>query len=86
MRVHHLFTMRMDSLDLLLDGVAQVYAIGAGTGETSHYPAIFSALNAAGESLSPKVLCLQHPTGTKAGIPDFGLFEQTSFRKGMAPA
>jgi hypothetical protein len=78
--------MRTDSLDLLLDGVAQVYAIGAGTGETSHYPAIFSALNAAGESLSPKVLCLQHPTGTKAGIPDFGLFEQTSFRKGAAPS
>lgn len=77
--------MRNDSLDLLLDGVAQVYAIGAGTAETSHYPAIHAALNGAGESLSPKVLCLPHPTGSKAGIPDFGLFEQTSFRKGMAP-
>ena len=78
--------MRNDSLDLLLNGVAQVYAIGTGTAETSHYPAIHAALNAAGESLTPKVLCLQHPTGSKAGIPDFGLFEQTAFRKGMAPA
>jgi hypothetical protein len=78
--------MRNDSLDLLLDGVAQVYAIGTGTAETSHYPAIHGALNAAGQSLTPKIVCLQHPTGSKAGIPDFGLFEQTAFRKGMAPA
>ncbi len=52
--------------------------------ETSYYPAISAALAAAGETLSPRVLCLQHPSGGK-GIPDFGLFEKTTFARGDAP-
>lgn len=77
---------RRDPLDLFLDGCARVRAAGAGTAETSFYPAISDTLNAVGDQLSPKVLCLHHPSGGKAGIPDFGLFERTAFRKGEAPA
>ena len=76
---------RRDPLDLFLDGCARVRATGAGTAETSFYPAISDTLNAVGDQLSPKVLCLHHPSGGKAGIPDFGLFERTAFRKGEAP-
>lgn len=76
---------RRDPLDLFLDGCARVRATGAGTAETSYYPAISATLNAVGDTLAPKVLCLHHPSGTRSGIPDFGLFERTSFRKGEAP-
>jgi hypothetical protein len=74
---------RNEPLDILLDGLAMVRGIGAGTPETSFYPAIAATLAAVGDSLSPKVLCLHHPSGTK-GIPDFGLFERAAFRRGEA--
>ena len=74
-----------DPLDLFLDAVGQVRRVAAGTPETSYYPAISATLNAVGDTLAPKVLCLHHPSGTRSGIPDFGLFERTTFRKGEAP-
>lgn len=76
---------KRDSLDLFLDSVADANSTGAAMPETSYYPAISAALNAAGEMLTPKVLCLQHPRGG-TGIPDFGLFERTIFGRGDAPA
>ena len=71
-------------LDLYLDEVARVKATMAGTKETSYYPAVAMVLNAVGRELKPSVYCLHHPSG-KDGIPDFGLFEQTKFKKGEQP-
>jgi hypothetical protein len=76
---------RLDPLDTFLDAAAIVLNTGAATAETSFYPAVHAALNAAGDTLDPKVLCLLHPSGNKAGIPDFGLFERTAFRKRDTP-
>ena len=67
-------------LNVYLDDVRRVRALNAGTGETSYYPALSTLLNAVGDQLRPRVLCLHHPSGD-AGIPDFGLFEQTQFRR-----
>ncbi len=72
-------------LDLYLDEISRVRQTGAGTRETSYYPAVAMALNAVGVGLKPRVYCLHHPTGA-AGIPDFGLFEQRQFRAGEPPA
>jgi hypothetical protein len=72
-------------LDLYLDEIAKVKATKAGTKETSYYPAVAITLNAVGQKLKPSVYCLHHPSG-KEGIPDFGLFEQTKFKKGEQPS
>lgn len=76
---------RPDPLDLYLDGCARVRATGAGTAETSYYPAVSDALNAVGGALRPKVFALHHASGRKqAGIPDFGLFEEAGRKRGGA--
>jgi len=76
---------RESPLDLYLDTVQQIQRLRAGTGETSYYPAITAVMNAVGAALRPRVFCLHHPSGS-AGIPDFGLFEHTLFRRDDAPA
>ena len=68
-------------LDQYLDDLRQVRQTGAGTRETSYYPAVAAVLNAIGQTLGPKVFCLHHPSGS-SGIPDFGLFEQQQFKRG----
>jgi len=83
---HDIAMPKQDPLDVFLDSAGLILATKAGTKETSFYPAIANTLDAVGKSLSPKILCLHHPGGGKAGIPDFGLFERTTFRKGEAPA
>jgi hypothetical protein len=67
-------------LNVYLDEVRRVRALNAGSGETSYYPALSALLNAAGDQLRPRVFCLHHVSG-EAGIPDFGLFEHTQFRR-----
>lgn len=76
---------RRNPLDLLLDGCAQVRGTGAGTAETSYYPALKAALDEAGAGLKPRVFALHHPSGRQAGIPDFGLFEATGRKRGTTP-
>lgn len=71
-------------LDIYLDEIRRVRATRAGTAETSYYPAVALLLNAVGAKLKPRVYCLHHPSG-EAGIPDFGLFEQSQFRRGDEP-
>jgi hypothetical protein len=70
-------------LDTYLDDIARIRSL-PGTKETSFYPAVAVLLNQIGGELRPRVYCLHHPSGGD-GIPDFGLFEQTSFRRGEAP-
>ena len=76
---------KAEPLDLFLDAVAQVHSLGAGTKETSFYPALAETFKAAGEALTPRVVGLHHPAGKQAGIPDFGLFVLPKSRRGEAP-
>lgn len=70
-------------LDVYLDDISRIRSL-PGTQETSFYPAVAALLNQVGGGLRPKVYCLHHPSGGD-GIPDFGLFEQTGFRRGETP-
>ena len=44
-----------------------------GVPETTHYSALEALLDAAGEELSPQVLCVLHAKGSDAGLPDANL-------------
>jgi hypothetical protein len=70
-----------DILKVYLAEIARVRATGAGTSETSHYGALQGALNAVGDTLSPRVYCLSQMSGA-AGFPDFGLFTELQFARG----
>ncbi|MGH6846429.1 MAG: type ISP restriction/modification enzyme [Methylocella sp.] len=62
--------------------VRDVHRLGAGTKELSFYPALAALLNALGQELKPKVLCLSGLGNTGAGHPDFGLFAANQVQKG----
>lgn len=57
-------------------------ALGAGTPERSYYPALAKLLDAVGEQLKPKVLCLSDLSNTGAGHPDFGLYVANQVQRG----
>ena len=48
---------------------------GAGTAETSGYPALANLLNAVGDTLKPKIRAVIHPANSGAGLPDGGFFQ-----------
>jgi hypothetical protein len=51
--------------------LADLYAVsGAGTPETSGYPALANLLNAVGITLKPKIVAVIHPANNGAGLPD----------------
>ena len=55
--------------------LSQLHAsLGAGTPETSGYPALSNLLNSIGDTLKPKITAVIHPANNGAGIPDGGLF------------
>lgn len=56
--------------------------LGAGTPERSYYPAVAKLLDAIGDQLKPKVLCLSDLGNTGAGQPDFGLYAANQVQKG----
>lgn len=56
--------------------------LGAGTPERSYYPAVAKLLDAIGDQLKPKVLCLSDLGNTGAGQPDFGLYVANQVQKG----
>jgi hypothetical protein len=58
------------------------HGLGAGTPERSYYPAVAKLLDAIGEQLKPKVLCLSDLSNTGAGQPDFGLYAANQVQKG----
>jgi hypothetical protein len=58
------------------------HGLGAGTDERSYYPALADLLNALGQELRPKVLCLSDLANTGAGHPDFGLYAANQIQKG----
>jgi len=72
-------------LDLYADAIAKVRNLHAGTRETSFYPALSNLFDAIGGELDPQVVSLNHVSGKRAGIPDFGLFERARTRRGETP-
>jgi hypothetical protein len=56
--------------------------LGAGTPERSYYPAVAALLDALGQQLKPKVLCLSDLSNTGAGQPDFGLYVASQVQRG----
>jgi hypothetical protein len=56
--------------------------LGAGTKERSYYPALADLLNAIGQDLKPKIICLSDLGDTGAGHPDFGLFTANQVQRG----
>lgn len=62
--------------------LADLYAVsGAGTPETSGYPALANLLNSVGEKLKPKIVAVIHPANNGAGLPDGGFFSAQELRK-----
>jgi len=61
--------------------LADLYAVrGAGTPETSGYPALASLLNEIGGALKPKITTVIHPANGGAGLPDGGFFSAKELR------
>ena len=56
--------------------------LGAGTKERTYYPTLADLLNALGQNLKPKVICLSDLANTGAGHPDFGLYAANQVQKG----
>src|ERR1700761_7874884 len=82
--------MEMAALSDKLEKIVEAYfsdlrdkhGLGAGTPERSYYPAFAKLLDAIGEQLKPKVLCLSDLSNTGAGQPDFGLYVANQVQKG----
>ena len=73
-------------LENFLSAVAAVTATGSGTKETSYYTALNNLLDAAGNTLKPKVRCVMQLKNLGAGNPDGGFFTADQFdRKTDAP-
>jgi N-6 DNA Methylase len=73
--------------DLLQTYLAELrvpLAGGAGTPETALYPALHGLLSEIGARLEPRVFCIQHPSDSGGGQPDFGLFVQSQLRDGVS--
>ena len=64
------------------ESVRRVHALGAGTPETSYYPALHTLFERVGNSLSPKVLALSQLADAGADSPDYGLFAISQLQKG----
>lgn len=56
-------------------------SLGAGTPETSGYPALANLLNAVGDSLRPRISAVIHPANNGAGIPDGALFSSKELKR-----
>ena len=71
----------MHPLEAYLSKLAEIRASGAGTEETSYYPALDTLLNAVGGQLKPKVRCILQLKNRGAGNPDGGLYIAEQFQK-----
>lgn len=71
----------MHPLETYLSKLAEIRASGAGTEETSCYPALDTLLNAVGGQLRPKVRCILQLKNRGAGNPDGRLYIPEQFQK-----
>ena len=62
--------------------LVDLYAVrGAGTAETSGYPALSNLLNEVGGKLKPKITAIIHPANSGAGLPDGGFFSAKDIKR-----
>jgi Type ISP C-terminal specificity domain/N-6 DNA Methylase len=57
-----------------LQGMSSIGSVGEAVAETSYYGQLEALLNAAGDGLAPKVMCVLTTRNRGAGVPDGGLF------------
>lgn len=69
-------------LETYLAELGEIHATGAGTKETSYYPALGNLLSEVGRHLKPRVRCVMGLKNLGAGMPDGGLFTADQFRRG----
>lgn len=71
----------MHPLETYLAALVEIRSSGAGTKETSYYPAFHALLNEVGKDLKPKVRCILQLANRGAGNPDGGLYTPDQFQK-----
>ncbi len=71
----------MHPVETYLEELATSRASGAVVKETSGYPALANLLNAAGQTLRPKVRCLLQLKNSGVGLPDGGLFTPDQLKR-----
>jgi len=71
----------MHPVERYLRDVSDVRRSGAGTDETSYYPALASLLSEVGKELKPWVRAVSQLKNRGTGQPDFGLFEKHQFQR-----
>ncbi len=64
------------------EDLRRIRASGGATAERSNYGPLNNLLNAVGQTLKPKVFCIQELAEQGAGHPDFGLYAAKQVRKG----
>ena len=69
-------------LEIYFAEIAEIRATGAGTKETSYYPALEKLLTEVGRQLKPRVRCVMGLKNLGAGMPDGGLFTEDQFKRG----
>ena len=74
----------MDPVERYLSDIGEIRATGAGTVETSYYPALSTLLNEIGKRPTPKVRCVIQLQNKGAGMPDGGMFTADQFRSKAA--
>ena len=70
------------AVETYLTALRQIRASGGATGERSYYGPLENLLNAVGNTLKPKVLCVGELADQGAGHPDFGLYAAKQLQKG----
>lgn len=73
----------IETVERYFSRVRDERGLGSGTKERSYYPALADLLNAIGDGLRPKVLCLSDLANVGAGHPDFGLYASNQVQKGV---
>jgi hypothetical protein len=76
----------MTPLLAYLNELREIRSSGAGTAETSFYPAIKALLDSVGNDLRPKVRCIMNLRDQGAGLPDGGLFTADQLGRGAPDA
>ena len=70
------------AVETFLADLRRMRASGGATGERSSYGPLASLLDAVGETLGPRVFCVQELADRGAGHPDFGLYTAKQVQKG----
>ena len=70
------------AVEAYFEDLRRIRASGGATAERSNYGPLNNLLNAVGQTLKPKVFCIQELAEQGAGHPDFGLYAARQVRKG----